>query len=71
MNKIVILEQIKNILEIYINKYYNELDDKDTWFNKIKELCDELIWLNDGVLMEIVEPEVVIPKYEEFMRNDR
>ena len=35
-------EEIKNILEIYINKYYNELDDKDTWFNKIKELCDEL-----------------------------
>ena len=35
-------EEIKKILEIYINKYYNELDDKDTWFNKIKELCDEL-----------------------------
>lgn len=35
-------EEIKNILEIYLNKYYNELDDKDTWFNKIKELCDEL-----------------------------
>jgi len=40
--KINNLEEIKNILEIYINKYYNELDDKDTWFNKIKELCDEL-----------------------------
>jgi len=35
-------EEIKNILELYINKYYNEKDDKDTWFNKIKELCDEL-----------------------------
>ena len=35
-------EEIKKILEIYLNKYYNELDDKDTWFNKIKELCDEL-----------------------------
>ena len=35
-------EEIKNILELYINKYYNELDDKDTWFNKIKELCDEI-----------------------------
>ena len=34
--------EIKNILELYINKYYNEMDDKDTWFNKIKELCDEL-----------------------------
>lgn len=35
-------KEIKNILELYLNKYYNELDDKDTWFNKIKELCDEL-----------------------------
>jgi len=40
--KIISKEEIKNILELYINKYYNELDDKDTWFNKIKELCDEL-----------------------------
>ena len=35
-------EEIKNILELYISKYYNESDDKETWFNKIKELCDEL-----------------------------
>ena len=34
--------EIKNILELYLNKYYNELDDKDTWFNNIKLLCDEL-----------------------------
>ena len=35
-------EEIKSILSTYINKYYNESDDKETWFNKIKELCDEL-----------------------------
>ena len=35
-------DEIKKILELYLNKYYNEEDDKDTWFNKIKELCDEL-----------------------------
>ena len=35
-------EEIKKILELYLSKYYNEVDDKDTWFNKIKELCDEL-----------------------------
>ena len=40
--KITDKQEIKNILEIYLNKYYNELDDKDTWFNKIKELSDEL-----------------------------
>ena len=35
-------DEIKTILELYIDKYYNESDDKETWFNKIKELCDEL-----------------------------
>ena len=35
-------DEIKKILELYLNKYYNESDDKETWFNKIKELCDEL-----------------------------
>lgn len=34
--------EIKKILELYVLKYYNEMDDKDTWFNKIKDLCDEL-----------------------------
>ena len=35
-------EEIKKILELYLNKYYNESDDKEAWFNKIKLLCDEL-----------------------------
>lgn len=34
--------EIKNILNTYITKYFDENDDKDTWFNKVKELCDEL-----------------------------
>ena len=36
------IDEIKNILNIYIDKYYDVNDDKDTWFNKMKELCDEL-----------------------------
>ena len=36
------IEDIKNILNNYFENYYNELDDKDTWFNKIKELTDSL-----------------------------
>lgn len=35
-------DEIKLILNTYINKYYDELDDKETWFNKIKELSEEL-----------------------------
>lgn len=35
-------KEISKILKTYLEKYYQENDDKDTWFNKIKELTDEL-----------------------------
>ena len=35
-------EDINKILKLYIEKYYNETDDKQTWFDKIKELSEEL-----------------------------
>jgi len=35
-------EEINKILNLYIEKYYNENDDKQTWFDKIKELSGEL-----------------------------
>ena len=40
-------DEIRNILNLYINKYYDELDDKETWFNKMKLLCDELGYSSD------------------------
>ena len=39
-------DEIKNILNTYI-EIYNEKDDKETWFNKIKELCDKLGYASD------------------------
>ena len=33
-------QEIKLILNTYIEKYYDESDDKDTWFNKVKELSE-------------------------------
>lgn len=35
-------EDIKKILKLYIEKYYDANDDKQTWFNKIKELAGEM-----------------------------
>ena len=35
-------EDINKILELYLEKYYNENDDKQEWFDKIKELSGEL-----------------------------
>ena len=36
------IEEIKRVLITYFNEYYNASDDKDTWFNKMKEACDNL-----------------------------
>lgn len=40
--KISDIDEIKNILHTYIKKYYDEKDNQEDWFNKIKLLCDEL-----------------------------
>ena len=40
--KITDKSEIKNIIHTYINDYYDLSDDKDTWFNKIKELAESL-----------------------------
>ena len=35
-------EEIEKIVKTYFEKYYNENDDKETWFNKMKDLAEEL-----------------------------
>ena len=35
-------ESIKNILKLYIEKYFDINDDKQAWFDKIKDVADEL-----------------------------
>ncbi len=40
--KITDLDEIKHILQVYLDKYYDINDDNEEWFNKVKLLCDEL-----------------------------
>ena len=40
--KITDKDEILNILNTYFTKYYDINDDKETWFNKVKMMCDEL-----------------------------
>ncbi|MDO4376005.1 MAG: glutamate--tRNA ligase [bacterium] len=35
-------EDAKKIISTYLNEYFDINDDKDTWFNKIKELTDKM-----------------------------
>ena len=36
------VQDIEKIIKLYIEKYYDENDDKQTWFNKIKEIAGEM-----------------------------
>lgn len=38
--------------------------------SQIKEMCDRVIWLEHGKIMEMGEPDEICDKYEEFIRND-
>ncbi|MDO5557522.1 MAG: glutamate--tRNA ligase [Clostridia bacterium] len=35
-------EEIKNIVKLYMEKYYDENDDKQKWFDKMKDLTESL-----------------------------
>ena len=35
-------EEVKKILELYLSEYFDIDDDKDTWFNKIKDLAEKV-----------------------------
>ena len=35
-------DEINKIVKTYFEKYYDESDDKNTWFNKMKDLAEEL-----------------------------
>ena len=49
-------EEIKKILSLYLEKYFNINDDKQTWFDKIKDLSEELGYARE-VKMFKQEPE--------------
>ena len=36
------IEDVKEIVNEYFNNYYDENDDHDTWFEKMKELSEKL-----------------------------
>ena len=40
--KITDKQEIEKIVKTYFEKYYDENDDKQTWFNKIKDLAESL-----------------------------
>lgn len=53
------MEEIKRILKLYLDKYYNENDDEQTWFERLKDLSMEL-----GYAREVKEYKENPDKYK-------
>ena len=76
---IMLIDEVLSVGDVqFQKKSYNKMrelisDDKRTVIivshnlETIKELCDEILWLNDGEIKMIGKAEDVIPKYKEFM----
>lgn len=59
LQKITDKEKIKEILNTYADKYFNLNDDKQTWFDKLKDLSEEF-----GYAREVKEFKSNPEKYE-------
>ncbi len=79
---IMLIDEVLSVGDIHFKeKSYNKMkelisNDERTVVivshnsNTIKELCDKVIWLHDGLIKDQGDPEVIMDKYEEFMRNE-
>ena len=76
---IILIDEVLSVGDAkFKEKSYNKMkelisDDKRTVvivshsLGTIKELCDEVIWLNDGKIVDSGKSEEIIKKYKEFM----
>lgn len=48
--------EVEEVLNLYINEYYNPEDDKNTWFNKMKDLAEKMGYAREVKLYK-QEPE--------------
>lgn len=79
---IMLIDEVLSVGDIHFKeKSYNKMkelisNDERTVVivshnsNTIKELCDKVIWLHDGLIKDQGDPEIIMDKYEEFMRNE-
>ncbi len=76
---IMLIDEVLSVGDAkFKEKSYNKMkelisDDKRTVIivshslDTILDLCDEVLWLNDGEVIEIGKPDEVVPRYEAFM----
>ena len=78
---IMLIDEVLSVGDIHFKqKSYNKMkelisDENRTVVivshssNTLKDLCDRVIWINDGVLMADGKPEEIVKQYEDYMRK--
>ena len=79
---IMLIDEVLSVGDIHFKeKSYNKMkelisnDDRTVVIvshnsNTIKELCNKVIWLHEGLIKDQGDPNVIMDKYEAFMRNE-
>lgn len=79
---IMLIDEVLSVGDIHFKeKSYNKMkelisnDDRTVVIvshnsNTIKELCNKVIWLHEGLIKDQGDPNIIMDKYEEFMRNE-
>ena len=79
---IMLIDEVLSVGDIHFKeKSYNKMKELISDSNRtvvivshstktIVELCDKVIWLNDGLIKDEGDPKKIMSKYEEFMRDE-
>lgn len=79
---IMLIDEVLSVGDIHFKeKSYNKMkelisnDDRTVVIvshnsNTIKELCNKVIWLHEGLIKDQGDPNIIMDKYEAFMRNE-
>ena len=80
---IMLIDEVLSVGDVHFKeKSYNKMKELISDSNRtvvivshstktIVELCDKVIWLHDGLIRDEGDPEKIMTKYEEFMREQQ
>ena len=66
------LEEIKKILSLYLEKYFNINDDKQTWFDKIKDLSIREVKSDINEMIKVfysIQDKIILMLFEKYENN--
>ena len=79
---IILIDEVLSVGDIrFKEKSYNKMKELISDENRtvvivshssktLKELCDKVIWIHDGLMMDQGDPTEIVTKYEQFMRAE-